>query len=557
MWTPPGAADNRLRSSPKDTEVLELLELVQVVAECTGSGLISPPGILPAVGLLVGAIRKEPRPLLDSEVYRRLLWDSLDAVIWQELLERLYRMVLGKADCPDRGSLRTLVAGFWLVAEVGHVALGVDRGLKVHERLRLALRHENTLYQHRSRYRDHLFHAVRTFAMGLSLLTAGNGPFAGCLRGKSNAKKQRLLRNWFVAGLCHDFGYVMELCPDVLRHMEKYAHGRLSNAVEVMQTTWNMQIKGLNQELEKDGRLAAGLDSRCDHGIASYFHLQKLLEETRGRCSAADYEPAGRAILAHNLPSEPVDVKTDPIAGALIICDEIQEWDRPLHDADCLAESVASLINLERAAAVPGRRIAEPMEVLNCSMVGGRLKVASGESAKIVIRYTDQNENVFDPLGVILRKIYNLERITNLNSVNLSVELWVKALVNKFDTPSEPRVREMDILRDFVLLREVSYYSPALYTPVEEALVERARCAYVPHATVRRETDEGPNLWHDRLVLNFAKFPPEPRKNRLVRTDPSEFFDELREFKREYCRKKGVECRCYADDEPWEIKQIW
>jgi len=554
MWTAPDGetegAEREGPPGPSKEEMLKLLELIQPVAQEAGGRPITAPSILSILGPLVEAIQRGPEPVLDSGAYRRLLWDSIDSVIWQEILERLYRRVLDKTDCPDRGSMKTMEAAFWLVSEMGHVALGVDRGLKIHERLRRALFHENTLYQQQSRYRDHLFHALRTFCLGRLLLTAKNGPFASGLPAEDGPQSKVLLRNWFIAALCHDFGYAMELCPPVLDHMEAFAWKGLRDVVGELKRTWDSRVQAMNQELKREQHLASDLGTRCNHGIASFFHLQRLLAEAGRGTDATEYGPALQAIFVHDLPNEAVDFKTEPIPAALIICDELQEWDRPSCDPQRLTESVASLINLDRAEVVRGRRIAEPIQLENCSVPGGRLEFAEGAVPKIVIRYADQNVNRFDPLSRILAKIYNLERIDAINEARLCIELWVRALTKKEDVAGGPRVREIDILRDFALLYEVSHFSPELYTLVHGGFPEDRRCVHWQHV------DKQQDSLFDVLTLNLRRFPAKPRNDPLVGKDPSEFHEELREFKREYCRKKGVECRCYADDEPWEIKHI-
>jgi hypothetical protein len=538
-------------------------------------------GILSVTRHLAASLLGPSAYLLESPSYRMLLWNSIDIVVWDELLrqalDHVYPSELSVS--PDPG---TLEASLWLVSEFGYTVAAVDRRLRINEHLRKALRHDVLLYLESYAYRDHLMHAVNTFLLGLQLLSSGNDYLPLHLDpARPKARDLAFLRNWFLASLCHDFGYVANLFPATHRTMLEFPSRNISFAIEELQAAWSKQMSRINSGVAADAILLSEMDSRCDHGVFSYLHLRSVLRGLDadapaqlpsighgrrfaarvGRLLCKEHKQALNAVLVHNLLDEPVDVDAAFLAALLVVCDELQDWNRPTFNQDSLTANVASLINFQAIGELQARRICEPLVFRNARVEEGRL-VSSGRQPRVVLRYTDQNANVFDPLTRVLYKIYNLERIRGIHRINLTLEIWLRYLESDpspYDTSQEvARISEIDILREFALVGEADYVSKDLFT------LERDVAPGMPsrRPVAHRNAEMWPLAYGQRarkcdvIVLNFAQFPPVPRKDPIVRKAPWEFEEELWRFKLAYCRKKNVPCKFLIGDDDWSIEQI-
>jgi len=561
----PAADPNAIR----DMDVVSLLRLVRGVQ-------LPPPDKLPVCAAMVMVVRElaeallKDQRLLQSPSYRRLLWASVDAVLWYAAIRGLFAKVK-----PEYAHLPITTRPpadkyLWLIAEFGYVVLGIHRDLRVHEHFRRAMQHEVLLYHSRTEYRDHLFHAIDTFLTGYFLLTAHDGPL-GPVFSRTGDKPRKTLREWFLAALFHDFGYVMELVPLTLKLAREFPLASTRRLVSDLGDKWNNRVTDLNRALQEQQGLVSEIGrNRTDHGVFSYLHLCKELlrldpvvrenVDMSGPPADSDSEhckehaAALLAILKHNLECEPVDLHKEPLSALLILCDELQEWQRPRYSAWGLALSSVEAIQDQELPESSGRRVCEAMEFEGCTSSGAGI-LFSSQVPKILFRYSDQNLNRFDPITRLLRKIHNLERIEGLQDIRLLLEVQIRRLPRKplpgeseRSGPAEAGESELDILRDFCVLREVGL-SAELFTRRTLTETSKGRC-------ICYEVTDGPQPL-DMVRLDLRGFTRKARrKSPLVRIPPWDFEKRLLEFKREYCRRKGVYCTLFSDDEEWPEQQI-
>lgn len=553
------------QGSEPDLDVLSLLQNAQKVRP-------SRPDKLPACAALLMVVRELAKSLLQdsrllaSAPYRKLLWESVDAVAWYAIIRGLFAEI--HPECPHLPvSLRPPAERFlWLLAEYGYVVLGVERDLRVHEHFRRAMQHEVLLYHSRTEYRDHIFHAIDTFLCGFVLLKTTHSPFRSLLATRSRSQKKEILRNWFLAALFHDFGYAMELVSLTFRVASQFPVCCAEALVSGLNREWESQITELNCAVREEQSLISEIgQKRTDHGVFSYLHLRSELQRLDTIATIKNdlsgppsnwssehcrkYATSLNAILKHNLVREPVSVRQEPLTALLVLCDEIQEWHRPRYNTwDLVRKSVAA-IHEHQLLDTSVRRVSEAVFFVDCKWKKGNV-VFAATRPRIIVRYADQNLHRFDPLSRVLQKIYNLQRLMDFDGANMLLEIEIRRL------PREPRtidageqamdleqISELDILRDFSLLREVGV-SPELFVR-QSSPEDGRRCVLLE----RRDVDV--------IRLDLALLGQTPaRHSPLVSVPPWEFEKRLLDFKREFCRRNGVVCSLFNDDEEWPEQQI-
>jgi hypothetical protein len=127
---------------------------------------------------------------------------------------------------------------------------------------------------------------------------------------------------------------------DVLKGVQSLLHFFGHTPVfQDLSTRLSSDLEQLSNDLD-----AAGLDNYNaadkpgeDHGVIAAWHLEKLLEKAAKDDKskllvACDYLPAIEAIAKHNSRKHKVAFDDSPLAFLLILCDTLQEWNRPRLD---------------------------------------------------------------------------------------------------------------------------------------------------------------------------------------------------------------------------------
>ncbi len=233
-----------------------------------------------------------------------------------------------------------------LMDAFGHAVLHVERAVDIAGYLRRVVESELLMHAVSDYYRDHLYHLVDLAMLGDFLLTARTGrrtgfmwnllvPPARLRPGGDGYRLDVLRRQWFVAAVFHDVGYLFSLMarvPEFLKEQGSRSHREFVAAIEA---AFRGEIEALELRIDELTRHLADRKVGLDRGVHSAVMLRDHLEEamrpgrkgeTRGLLQA--YEPSLRAICQHNLQEEEVSQEHDPLSFLMVLCDELTDWGR-------------------------------------------------------------------------------------------------------------------------------------------------------------------------------------------------------------------------------------
>lgn len=269
---------------------------------------------------------------------------ALEALTFARRLVCAIRYALACIE-PDEEVLRALL---WLLSEIGHDRFGIDRRLDFERHLCLVAMEQPALYGLKSFYRDHLSHVLQVCMTGWMLLKAeyailGSAPqkIMDVFR-TSGTTDESVLGQWFMASLLHDVGYIIDIgtgWADLLESFEYPVLKDLSERAKKMIMEWGGAAKpewegwGYKEE-DRPGE---------DHGIVSALHVHSALEKIPDHIPI-DCGTALKAIAHHNHLHAAVPFETEPLSVLLVLCDELQEWDRPWLDLDRAALVLSTMV---------------------------------------------------------------------------------------------------------------------------------------------------------------------------------------------------------------------
>ncbi|MGE5340841.1 MAG: GAF domain-containing protein [Candidatus Omnitrophota bacterium] len=243
------------------------------------------------------------------------------------------------------------MAQLYITSEYAYREIGVHRELKIFERLSKQMSYELPLYAASSFYRDHLYHVIDVCLFGEFLLRSkiseNNSDIAESFKGFSKAD---LLKNWYVAALCHDLGYVIEQADKFIKPIEEVKGEGISELSKKVKDGLNdgkNEMREISKRILKEDssllppELVTKLQNeeiRIEHGIVGWLHLRHWIKEVR--IPVETFAPALTAILRHNLSNQEIDPEKEPLSFLLLLCDHLQEWGRPRIAPDPLAHSI-------------------------------------------------------------------------------------------------------------------------------------------------------------------------------------------------------------------------
>lgn len=263
------------------------------------------------------------------------------------------------------------------------VAYGIDQLEKYHDRY---TQFESLLYGASEYYRDHIFHAIRTWLIGIfCLLHDKNSPFINSIQIDGVAEEEPFanrinffekLSIWTISALCHDLGYPLEKSQQILEKTKNMMKEFVPNPMVLSNFAFTGIQDNINEyiikfmstkmkEAAKENRTGSGCGkdiNRIYHGRIQpkyYLKYTKSLEKNKhGIISAViiykmllyfiesdfnlndDYvynmENARqfyirreilRSIASHTC-SDIYNIKNTTFSSLLFICDEMQEWGR-------------------------------------------------------------------------------------------------------------------------------------------------------------------------------------------------------------------------------------
>ena len=247
-----------------------------------------------------------------------------------------------------------------------------------------------------AKHRDHYSHSVYVFALGLAIY-AHDGAFRKAFSdfygyGNSNVNSYYFLKYWGLVSLFHDIGYPFELahaqirtyCEEIWGKDDKNLYisfGNLNNFISLdsdvskrlrktfpqgnsFGTINKLLSYGLNVRLGYEQEAVEHkLEDRVlsqknfmDHAYFSAVLLAKKLFSVADFEMSMQYLDVLTAILLHNSFNKyeapdrrPIAVSEHPLSYLLILCDELQSWDRLAYGKISKRDPIAWDIRLDIA----------------------------------------------------------------------------------------------------------------------------------------------------------------------------------------------------------------
>ena len=325
---------------------------------------------------------------------------------------------------------RVIEALLWAVSRYAHDTLGVNSRLEIASHLLQAARNEPALHTLKPYYRDHLFHAIEVCFLGhllLDLEYVKGKPLVALFQHLLRLNSSReVLRAWYVAALLHDIGYGIDVLNSAA-DMMKFFEG--SDSLSELAADVRKRIEDLSESLAKffppaDAPIPPRAEAPIpDHGMVAAEHLQRLVNRVVDDQEAARvYKYSIEAIAAHNVHNRDVSFRKQPLAFLLILCDTIQEWNRP-H----LSFSIAPM---EILASVMGGGFAETATVrgplervsVNLKKDGPKLRMENRRQLQFELNYAAGIHRNCGVINLWLESCSNLQRL-NLDGLPFDIRL--------------------------------------------------------------------------------------------------------------------------------------
>jgi hypothetical protein len=200
-----------------------------------------------------------------------------------------------------------------------------------------AARGEPALHVLKNYHRDHFFHVIEVCFLGHLLLQTrlGNGRtlaqrFSEAM--EFNEGSRRIMGLWYLASLLHDVGYGVDVLKGVTKLLGFFKN---SEALRKLSTDLENATTPVGASAEVRSLSFLGDSAKGDdHGVVGAIHLKGLLDTIAKDDSTVvtdDYAAAYHAIAVHNAREHDnrVSAGNTPLSFLLILCDQLQEWNRP------------------------------------------------------------------------------------------------------------------------------------------------------------------------------------------------------------------------------------
>lgn len=468
-------------------------------------------------------------------------------------------------------------AMFYLISEYCHQVIDLPRELDVETHLLKAVDVDATLYLSKGWYRDHVFHVIDVCLLGWFLLecrlTDGR-MLLECL--KSRGKKDSvddLIRNWFLAALYHDIGYSLDVKEQKVKakkdekgeHSPELDQNTLKeieqvNALIVIKqhniaqleirkakyTALDVPLYVINElegELEEIKQLAARRDTLrashisqsydeaepeafdslgYDHGEQSAQHVINILKFLPSEY-LSKFEPAIQAIRKHTRMAENVDALVDPLSFLLILCDELQDWNRPRVDHHKVREGLETQIIFSDVEPLPTRKMMDYLLLHTEWDDQNKSWTIPENHLSFNMKYKDADDGQFQPIAIWLLKTYNLQRLhVDEDLLNITINL-IHPTSREFQKSNLLDAFEFSILRDF--MRDHKRWRELRNWIENDKAIQWSL-----------ETDNN-KIVTEKLVLSLNRLAGQ----KLLHDDPSKFLIELIQYRQDCINGKKRE----------------
>ncbi len=379
------------------------------------------------------------------------------------------------SDVPD-GFETFIAASLFLMAEYTHQEEGLNITIPLHSVLQDIWSKEAILYSVREGYRDHFHHVWNVCLVGMVLIDAGlleklspkidyadkkcsQKTLCRYLKNRNlkvacgnEASRKKIRRNWIIAGLLHDVGYSLDLNRHLLDHLQIF-----SNVPHIKDYSNN--IGGYLKEQEHDlanimqKNYAFYQGERLDHGIISAEYVTHLAHVKKTDSTLHDewreeIQMAHDAIAKHNLKDVPIAPQENPLAFLLLLCDHLQEWDRPRLAGSKIRRSLSVHFLRPRQGQSGGHDIVRYLKT-NLQWENNKVSMKEGDNClKLNLVYKNAEEEKFEPAMIWCQNHVDFQSIDLKKfSKDLTIEL-------SLDHPVSPDLgqiarTEMQLFEDY------------------------------------------------------------------------------------------------------------
>ena len=210
--------------------------------------------------------------------------------------------------------------------------------------------YERNLFSLIPLYRDHSVHSIRVFLTGAYIMNrmAYKTPTLFDKVFHRNEMDYSMLFKWFLTSIFHDIGIPIEKFVDqnnaLERFYQQYPGFDFERARLNPKHSWLISLSEFSEKIAPEpkirDRLLRNIDKK-EHGIIGAITLLHLAGQgilDMEHIPPDYYElyiepyvmPAARAIALHNDSDTEILFEEDPMCFLLILCDEIQEWERSI-----------------------------------------------------------------------------------------------------------------------------------------------------------------------------------------------------------------------------------
>jgi len=413
---------------------------------------------------------------------------------------------------------KTIEAFVWVLAEYSHSKLKIEHRLDITSHLLQAARGEPALHVLKEYYRDHFYHAIQVCLLGHFLLNSGT------LEGKPLWKRvakilgkiefEDVLRQWYVAALLHDIGYSMEIFQGVKSLLEFFQH---STPIKEFTDNLDSAMSDLSKSLAGFEGFTEEQNPAEDHGIIGANHIHGLIEHIKKEQDVKDLSPAIRAVALHNNRKRDVSFQENPLAFLLILCDTIQEHNRPqLRYSSAPSTILAQLSGQNRVTEVSSG----PLETLEFNIVNkdGKppvFRFANSLKLKFTLEYGNEINTNAGVFNLWIDSTCNLQR---LKFDGLEFNIIIEYITPKFSNgTSSNAIPQIHRLQDAISETHMNFLKDWLPKQSDDTNDEQA----VKHSI----SSDKPNK--EKLTLNLKKL----TKKKLITSDISEFRKRLTKWR--------------------------
>ncbi len=309
-----------------------------------------------------------------------------------------------------------ICASLFLMAEYTHQEEGLDVTVPLHSALQNIWSKEAILYTVRDGYRDHFHHVWNVCLLGLVLIEAGL--FARLdpeWSSYSKAHIRKIRRNWLLAGLLHDIGYCLDLNRHLLSHLEIFSKvPSISGFARKLAEFFDLAEKELCASMAHYFTFYNG--RKLDHGVTSSISIHYLdrldatvMSESPSKEWIEEIAIASEAIAKHNLKKVVIKPQESPMAFLLLLCDHLQEWDRPRLAGDKLRRSFSVQFHRPRQGQSAGHDIVRYLKN-NLKWEGDSIRM-SGDTLCLTLVYKDASREKFEPAMIWCQNSEDFQRL--------------------------------------------------------------------------------------------------------------------------------------------------